>query len=140
MTDQYAKALIDYNKAAELEPNQPDYFYYERGRVKNELKDFESAILDFTKAIQLNPDNLDAVYDKALAYKALNKQQESIQQFEIIINSINASTYLVAEAHYRVAAAKNSLNQDKTIICDHLDKAIAGGYKAAEELKSKLCY
>ena len=36
-----------------LEKNR--YYYFNRGRVKENLKDYAGAILDYDKAIELNP-------------------------------------------------------------------------------------
>ena len=50
----YYGAIVDFNKAIELDINDDDS-YYNRGRSKHSLKDHFGAIADYTKAIELNP-------------------------------------------------------------------------------------
>ena len=49
----YKNAILDYNKAIELDPNYVDA-YNVRGLAKYDLKDYGGAILDFNKVIELN--------------------------------------------------------------------------------------
>ena len=48
-----SKAISDYSKAIEINPNHGDY-YFNRGNAEKDKKDFDAAINDFTKAVQLN--------------------------------------------------------------------------------------
>ena len=50
---QYDKAIADYTKAIELEPD--DLNYKNRADCYKEMKQYEKAIVDYTKAIELNP-------------------------------------------------------------------------------------
>ena len=57
----YQEAIVDYNRAVELNPLDADIFY-NRGMAKYYLEDNQGAVADFTKAIELDPLNADA-YD-----------------------------------------------------------------------------
>ena len=56
----YSGAIVDFNKAIELNPNGPlaKSSYYYRGNAKSELKDYEGAIADYDKAIEIATDNV----------------------------------------------------------------------------------
>ena len=47
---------------------KPDYTnaYYNRGIVKNNLKDYYGAIADYSKVIELEPDDADAYYNRGV--------------------------------------------------------------------------
>ena len=50
------RALQDFNRAVELEPNNPEY-YFRRGRVRWEMQD-AGAIQDFDRVMQLQPNHI----------------------------------------------------------------------------------
>ena len=52
--NQYQKALDDYNKAIELDPNNSTA-YHNRGYIYNELKEYQKAIDECSKALSLIP-------------------------------------------------------------------------------------
>ena len=74
---EYEKAIEDYNKAIELDPNLAGV-YYNRGNAYFYLKQYEKAIEDFDKAIELNPNNAYAYNNRGLAREKL-KEQKPIQ-------------------------------------------------------------
>lgn len=51
---QFKKALINFNKAIEIEPDN-DMFYASRSSVKRALNDINGALTDIEKAISLKP-------------------------------------------------------------------------------------
>ena len=53
----YFKAVYDFTKAIEIDPNYSEA-YYNRGWNKAKLKDYYGAISDYTKAIEINPNYL----------------------------------------------------------------------------------
>ena len=61
------RAISDYTKAIELDPNNASA-YYNRGLAYYKKGDFYPAIADFTKAIARNPDHAKAYYSRGLAY------------------------------------------------------------------------
>jgi len=65
----YQGALIDYSKAIQLNPNDPD-FYYARGwlRAKSEVRDLVGAASDFIKVNRLEPNNVQNLLDLASVY------------------------------------------------------------------------
>ena len=69
----YRGAILDYNKAIELDPTYVKA-YNNRGMAKANanLQDYRGAILDFTKAIELDPKNAILYYNRGLAKNALS--------------------------------------------------------------------
>ena len=62
----YNKAIADYTKAIELEPNK-SRAYYNRGFLKHEFNDDTGAIADYNIAIRLDPNYADAYYNRGLS-------------------------------------------------------------------------
>ena len=61
-------AILDYDKAIELDPEEPSY-YYNRGIIHFDRGDFDKAIEDYSKAIELNPNDRSYYKKRAKAYK-----------------------------------------------------------------------
>ena len=55
----YSGAILDYNKAIEINPNDAGA-YYKRGNAKRILGDNRGAIQDYNKAIEINPNDAEA--------------------------------------------------------------------------------
>lgn len=62
--EDYNGAIVDYNKAIELDPND-GVSYNNKGLTKYQLEDYYGAILDFTKAIELNPNDVVSYNNRA---------------------------------------------------------------------------
>ena len=66
--DNLEKALEDYNKAVEVEPEN-SYNYEMRGDFyENYLKDYDKALADYNKGIELNPTDAELHFSKAYLY------------------------------------------------------------------------
>src|SRR5439155_23096254 len=61
----YQKALSDFNKTIQLEPEFA-IAYYNRAYVKCQLRDFNGAIKDYDTAIKSDPAFADAYYNRGL--------------------------------------------------------------------------
>ncbi len=74
-------AMIDINKAIELNPNNSEA-YYIRGNLKSfSLWDFQSAILDYNKALSIKPTYVDAYYQRGFAKSILKDNQGAFSDF-----------------------------------------------------------
>ncbi|WP_017293543.1 protein kinase domain-containing protein [Geminocystis herdmanii] len=90
---QYEKAIIDYTKAIDLDPNYTDA-YNNRGIAYKNLKQYEKAIIDYSKAIELDPNYTSAYNNRGLAYDDLKHYKKAIIDYtkaiEIDANYANA--------------------------------------------------
>ena len=97
--DARSEAMQNYNKAIELSPDNP-FFYYYRGKLNLNMGIFQMgsfnqdkykqgvrlAIEDFTKAIQLKPNNIDLYYrERADAYMYCAEYEKALLDFERLI-------------------------------------------------------
>lgn len=73
-------AILEYSKAIESNPSDPDY-YYGRGISKVNLKDYREAILDFELAIKLDSTHDDAYMGRGVCMKALEQFDQAILDF-----------------------------------------------------------
>ena len=62
------EAIADFDKAIELNPKDARA-YYNRGVVKDELKQYKEAIADYDKAIELNPKDVQCLLQPRLRKK-----------------------------------------------------------------------
>jgi len=63
----FERAITDFTKAIELQPENGDY-YYRRGWSHLEAQDYPAALADFSKAIELQPDTGDNYYWRGLTH------------------------------------------------------------------------
>jgi len=103
LLQQVESALIDLDKAAELNPSLVRA-YDERGRIYEEKGDTAKAIEQFSKSIQTKP-STDAYYAGALAYEKLGEHQKALPDFDNAIVEMRDSPY----AYRARALAKEAL-------------------------------
>jgi len=68
----FGVVLNDYDRVIELRPNMP-YAYFNRGNIRNRMKDYNSAILDYSQAIHLEPELAEAWFNRGLTYIYLDQ-------------------------------------------------------------------
>jgi len=90
----YDKAIEDFNKAIELNPDLA-VAYYNRGNTYAELGEYDRAIKDYDKAIELNKDYTVAYNNRGFAYVGLGKYNRAIEDFNkaIKLNPDDAKAY-----------------------------------------------
>ena len=71
------KAIEEFDRATELEPNQDNYF--QRGATYQILGDHQRAIADFTEAISRAPDKAQAYFARAESERALGETEQANQ-------------------------------------------------------------
>lgn len=99
---QYDHAILDFNKAIEINPSIPE-LYYNRGLAYAKYKgQYDKAILDFNKAIELmvelnptHPRLADAYNNRGLAYKEKRQYDTAISDYNkaIEINPRHDAAY-----------------------------------------------
>ncbi len=70
------EALMDFNKAIELDPlyEQP---YFCRGNIKYGNTDYQGALADYSKAIEVNPGFADAYANRGNLYESINQRDKA---------------------------------------------------------------
>jgi|GEM_PF-2018428 len=114
----YEEALLDYDKAIELDPDVATA-YNNRGSVKNKLQRYEDALLDYDKAIDLDPTLASAYNNRGLAKINLNRYEEALLDLDKAIDLDPTNT----AAYNNRGLAKINLNRYEEALLD-LDKAI----------------
>jgi len=79
--NEYERAIKDYDKAIELNPNYAET-YYNRGNAYAKLNKYERAIKDFSKAIELNPNYAKAYGNRGIAYSKIHRYEESARDLK----------------------------------------------------------
>lgn len=92
----YAEALVDFNKAAELNPTEKTN-WYNLGLCKYYLADDLGAVTAYNKALEIQPDYVSAIYNRSLAKYNLGDWGGTIADADKIIeiqpDYINAHYY-----------------------------------------------
>ncbi len=78
------KAISEFNKAVELNPENPDV-YYNRGLAYIKKEQYDLAISDNTKAIELNPMANKAYYNRGLAYHDEGQLDKAFSDYTMAI-------------------------------------------------------
>lgn len=68
----FAAVLIDYDRVLELRPGL-SFAWFNRGNIRNRMKDYNSAILDYSQAIRLEPELAEAYFNRGLTFIYLDQ-------------------------------------------------------------------
>jgi tetratricopeptide (TPR) repeat protein len=119
----FDKALEDYNKAIDLDPNFAQA-YYNRGLQFQDKEDFDKAIQDYTKAISVDQKYKEAYYNRGNAFMKEGDSNKAIQDYSKAI-SIDTK---YADAYYnRGSAYEGKGDIDKAV--EDYSKAINSNSK-----------
>lgn len=137
-TGDYSKAISDFNKVLELEP-QHTVAYYERGNAYLAQGNPEAAIEDYNQVLKFFPENSMAYNKRGLVRLELGDYQGALEDYnqalqlnssfiEAYINRGNVRSYLGnskgAQEDYKIAAALTTLaatfNLESENLVDHV--------------------
>ncbi len=82
------KALADYSKAIEIDPNYADAYISRGSLYVDLLGKYDLGIADFNKTLELAPGNLDAIINKGIAYYKEGNFNESLNIFNQVIGNV----------------------------------------------------
>jgi len=101
LKDENGKALENYSKAIELEPDNAAYFN-SRGVSYHHLKEYEKAVADCTKAIELEPSNAVYYHNRGNNYNWLKEHEKAVadQTKAIELEPGNAKHYYARGVSY----------------------------------------
>ena len=80
LADQLEKAIPDYSKSIELDPDDLQKYNY-RGVAYSKLGRFKLALDDFNHAMSLNPDDHEAYVNRGHLYRQTNQHQLAINDY-----------------------------------------------------------
>ena len=115
----YKKAIKDYNKVIQINPNFTEV-YNKRGRYYLNLRKYKQAIKDLEKAIQLNPNFAEAYNNCGKAYYWLaNYKQENYKKVITYYDKAIQLNPNFAEAYYNRGKAYIWLRNYEQVIKDY---------------------
>ena len=129
---QYERAIQDYNKAIQLDPNNAEAYNNRGNAYAKGLKQYERAIQDYNKAIQLNPNDERAYNNRGISYRNLKQYERAIQDYDKAIQ-LNPNLY---QAYNNRGNAYGNLGQYERAIQDY-NKAIQLNPNYAEAYNSR---
>ena len=83
--EQYKMALDDYDKAEQLDPNDPEV-YFSQGVSYFKLGEYQKAIESYNQSILLDPNNSQTFINRGQAYCSLNNYKEGLSDFSQALN------------------------------------------------------
>lgn len=110
---EYVEALLNLNKAIELDPNY-SAAYYLRGNIKENFEDRHGAMKDYNTAIEKNPKFADALFARGNVKMKLQDYYGAIDDFTAVI-AINEN---FVEAYFSRGRAKQFLQAYQDAIND----------------------
>lgn len=110
----YEQAIADYNRAAEIDPND-EYIYYYRGNTYYDLKRYDMAHIDYSLAIDIDPEFAEAYNRRGDVYHVLKQYKQAINEYNqaILFDPSNANVYNSR------AVAYDNLKQYEQAIADY---------------------
>jgi len=108
----YEKAISDYSRDIELEPNANAY--HNRGRCYQDLEKYNEALRDRNKAIELNPQGAHHYTGRAATYFYMNEYSKAIKDYDkaIQLNPKDPSYYYDRGDCYRMLEKYNEAIND----------------------------
>lgn len=131
-TEEWRRALRDYDEIATLDARNPDSFYF-RGGVYLQLRQHERAIDDFSKAIALKPDFYLAYMLRGDAESARGRYQRAVADYDEALRLIP-----MREIHCRRGKVHEALKNRDAAIADFkrgLDRDAIGDEDCRDGLK-----
>lgn len=127
-------AIDDYNKAIELDPNNP-FAFYNRGISYDRKGDFKQAIDSFSKAIEMDPQKADFYHNRGYAYRKIKMYNEAISDYATAVkigeqNEIEESGNSSKGVSKLVRALHNLATIKEKLGGDHLGSALDNFNKA----------
>ena len=119
-------AEADFTHAIKLDPKFGDAFF-NRGKVRNEMTDFDGAIEDYDKAVELNPRDPSAYYNRGLIKEGRRALEEALADFSRVITLDPKQS----DAYFQRAIVNRAKGNNAEAI-DDLTKAIKLNPQMAE--------
>ena len=115
---QWDAAEVSINAALEIEPYMAAA-YNERGKIRNDQRDYDKAINDYTMAIHIEPDYDEAFFNRALAYEEKHRYADAEADLTRTLE-LNPNVLQAYEARGRMRAAQFKYNEAVTDLSYYL--------------------
>jgi tetratricopeptide (TPR) repeat protein len=126
----YDEAIVDYTRAAELDPNDENAFLRRGELFYKVLKRYEKALTDFESAIRLNPDNAYSYLQRGIVRCHLLQFAEALEDFDKAIGLAPNDE----RVYLNRGKTKHMLKCEKLEVIGDLIKAMQLGSPQAGEL------
>jgi len=100
---EYDAAIVDYNKAVELNPKEPT-IYFSRALAHFNNKSFNPAIADFDKVIELDPKEAMAYFKRGAALEKVGNFEKALSDYQKAVE-LDTDNELAKAALQRLQAA-----------------------------------
>ena len=125
-TDKHEKAIADYDKAIELDPNDSSHYYF-RAQARVELKQYKEAIADYDKVIELESNDPYNYVSRAQVRVKLGQYEEAIADYSKALHREQNNAY----TYYMRAQARIQMTEFKSAQKD-LELALLLAQKASD--------
>ncbi len=137
---EYDKAILEYNKALELDPTYAPA-YYDRGLAYAQQQRHAEAIADFSEVIARNPQHADALYNRGLVHARQAAFAQALADYDqalalhpedaLIYNSRGNVHYNTKDYAQAIADYDQAIQHDATYADAYLNRGLA--HAAQEE-------
>jgi Lipoprotein NlpI, contains TPR repeats len=112
---EYDRAIEDYTKAIELNPDDADV-YYRRGNTWRDKKDYDKAIIDYSKALELRPGYAHYYLFRGIAWQYQGNKNNALAEYNKVIelNSDYAIAYYFRGNLYKSSGLFDEAIKDYT--------------------------
>jgi tetratricopeptide (TPR) repeat protein len=137
-TKRYQEALLAYEQAIQLDPNDA-VLYNGKGLALSNLNRYGEALIAYEQAIRLNPDSVNAYFNKGNILDELERYEEALAAYEQAIR--RDPTYADAHNNKGYILSKLGRFEEALTACDqaiHLDPNYALAYHTQGDALSGL--
>ncbi len=131
VTQEYDKALSDFNRCIELNPTEP-LIFSNRGNLHGLMGNYELALKDYSKSAELDSTKIDTYINKGVTYIKMEQYDKAISEFDkaeqmeptnILVYSNRAYAYLQAGQY------EKSIKEYEYVIANSVDNSENYFYK-----------
>ncbi|MBD1995250.1 tetratricopeptide repeat protein [Leptolyngbya sp. FACHB-541] len=96
LMEYYEEALIDFDRAIELDPAYA-WAIASRGETYQDMERYEEALKDFDKAIELDPKSSWKIAQRGLTYQDIDRYREALEDFNKVIELDPKYSWAIAQ-------------------------------------------
>ncbi len=137
-SEQYHRAIRNYDKALSHNPDDPWDDYVNRGNAWSSLGEYEKSLLDYERAFKVKPHYNEAYYNRGVVFEKQNKIKEAIIEFKLAYKyGLRSELLQIRYAQYDLMKETN--NNNPAIISNSKPLPIADSIRSVSNLSSQPC-